>query len=187
MEQLRFQYKNTWESGAFQETHIGFSTFHCHSLDGLKPITRLGLSHLRFHKFKHSFQDILNPICSCGTVETTIHYLLDCHNFLNERLTLFKKLQSIAENILNKDDPNISKVLLFGEHLFNDVKNTSVLIASIGNVISTKLFYVPLYYVYMQFIFSFYQEIALSFMLFSFVFSIFTIACFRLFCKITYF
>ena len=54
------------------------STFHCHSPDGLKLITRLrlGLSHLRFHKFKHNFQDFLNPICSCGTFETTIYYLL---------------------------------------------------------------------------------------------------------------
>ena len=39
--------------------------------------------------------------------------------------------------------------------------------------------------VYMEFIFSFYQEIALSFMLFGFVFSILTIFYFRLFCKVT--
>ena len=69
-------------------------TFNCYSPDGLKLITRLrlGLSHLRFHKFKHNSQDTLNPICSCGTVETTIHYLLHCPNFPNERLTLFSKL-----------------------------------------------------------------------------------------------
>ena len=64
MVQLRFQYKKFWESGVFQETHIGFSTCHCHIPDGLKLITRLGLSHLRFHEFKHSFQDTLNPSCS---------------------------------------------------------------------------------------------------------------------------
>ena len=50
------------------------STFHCLNPNGLKLITtlRLGLSHLRFHKFKHSFQHTLNPICNCGTLETTI-------------------------------------------------------------------------------------------------------------------
>ena len=97
------------------------STFHSSNPDGLKLITRLrpGLSHLRFHKFKHNCQNTLNPICSCGTVETTIHYLLHCPNFSNERLTLFSKLQSIDENILSKDDSNISKVLLFGE---DDIK-----------------------------------------------------------------
>ena len=35
---------------------------------GIKLLTRLrvGLCHLREHKFKHSFQDTLNPICNCG-------------------------------------------------------------------------------------------------------------------------
>ena len=91
------------------------SAFHCHSPDNLTLITslRLGLSHLRFHKFKHSFQDALNPIWNCCTVETTIHYLLHYPNFSNERLKLFNKLQSIDENVLSKDDCNISKVLLF--------------------------------------------------------------------------
>ena len=45
------------------------NTFPCHNLKGLKLITmlRLGLCHLRFQKFKHSFQDTLNPICNCAT------------------------------------------------------------------------------------------------------------------------
>ena len=123
------------------------STFHCLNPNCLKLITklRLGLGHLRFHKFKHSFQDTLNPICICGTVETTIHYLLLCPNFSNERLTLFNKLQSTDENILSKDDSNISKVRLFGDNSFNDAKNTFVLTASIEYIISTKGFGVLLY------------------------------------------
>ena len=52
----------------------------------------LGLSQLRFHKFKYNFQGTLNPICSSGTVETTIHYLLHCPNLSNERQTLFNEL-----------------------------------------------------------------------------------------------
>ena len=45
-------------------------TFHCHNSKGLKVITRLRLklSHLRFHKFEHSFQDKLNPICNYGVM-----------------------------------------------------------------------------------------------------------------------
>ena len=137
----------------FKKRILGFmrpsanSSFYCHCPDGLKLITRLrlGLTHLRFHKLKHNFQDTLNPICSCGTVETTIHYLLHCPNFSNERLTLFNKLQSIDENILSKKDPKISKVLLFGDDSFNYVKNTSVLTASIEYMLSTKSFDVPLH------------------------------------------
>ena len=98
MEQLRFQYKKRILAFIRPSTK---SVFHCHNPTGLKLITRLrlGLSHLRSHKFKHSFQDTLNPTCNCGTVETNIHNLLQCPNFPNERLTFFKKLQSIDENI----------------------------------------------------------------------------------------
>ena len=118
------------------------STFQYDKPKGLKLITRLriGLSQLRLRKFKHSFQDTLHPICNCGTVETTVHYLLHCPNFSNERLIFFNKLRSIDANILNKDDSNISKRLLYGNHSFNDEKNSSTLTASIGYTISRKLF-----------------------------------------------
>ena len=36
----------------------------------------LGLSHLCEHKFKHSFEDCLNPLCPCGNeIKTSTHYL----------------------------------------------------------------------------------------------------------------
>ena len=46
----------------------GSSVFNFHNLRGVKLLTRLklGLSHLRKHKFKHRFQDALNPVRSCG-------------------------------------------------------------------------------------------------------------------------
>ena len=78
-------------------------------------------------------------------METTIHYLLHCLNFSNERLTLFNKLQSTDGNILSKDDFRISKALLFGDDSFNDVKNSFVLTSSIEYTLSTKRFDVPLY------------------------------------------
>ena len=86
----------------------------------------MGLGHLRFHEIKHSFHNTLNAIYNCSTVETTIHYLFHCPKFSNERLAVFNTLQSIDENIVSKNNSNISKVLLFGDHSFNDVKNTSV-------------------------------------------------------------
>ena len=38
--------------------------FYCYNPQGITLITRLrfGLSHLREHKFKHSFQDTINPL-----------------------------------------------------------------------------------------------------------------------------
>ena len=39
-----------------------------HNPQVLKLLTRLrqGLSHLRYHKFKHNFLDTISPLCSCG-------------------------------------------------------------------------------------------------------------------------
>ena len=40
-------------------------------------MTRLRLdSHLREQKFKHSFQDSINPLNCCYEVECTVHFLL---------------------------------------------------------------------------------------------------------------
>ena len=47
---------------------------------GIKLLTRLrvSLSHLREHKFKHSFQDILNTICKCGKdIQISSHHPLE--------------------------------------------------------------------------------------------------------------
>ena len=44
------------------------SVFNFHNCKGMKYFKRLhlGLSNLREHKFKHSFQGSLNSFCSCG-------------------------------------------------------------------------------------------------------------------------
>ena len=66
------------------------TVFNCHNPKGVKLLTRLrlGLSHLCEHKFKYSFQDLLNPICSCGNdIDTSAHFLLHSPNFSNERST----------------------------------------------------------------------------------------------------
>ena len=51
---------------------------------------RLGLNHLAEHKFKHSFQDCLNPICSGGQeLEATVHFLLHCLNYRCAKQNIF--------------------------------------------------------------------------------------------------
>ena len=104
-------------------------TFNCHNFIGIKLITRLrlGLSHLRDHKFKHNFLDCLNPISCCDKdIETTVHYLLHCPFFSDERSIFLSKIRSIDENILSGGDSRISETLLFGIPSFHDTKNTSI-------------------------------------------------------------
>ena len=66
------------------------SVFDIHHPKGIKLITRLrlGLSHLTEQKFKHSFQDTINPLCNCGQdIESATHFFLHCPFLVNERGT----------------------------------------------------------------------------------------------------
>ena len=104
------------------------SAFNCHNPKGIKIRSRLrlGLSHLREHKFKHSFQDSLNPFCSCGKVEVeaSSHYLLHCSNYSEERLALLNTIKSIDTHILQQSDSKFTSVLLFRNTSFDNKKNT---------------------------------------------------------------
>ena len=83
----------------------GDSVFRCHNPKGIKLLTRprLGLSHLREHKFKHGFLDSLNSVCSCGQdTEMSIYFLLHCSNYSNERLTFLNIIRNTERNILDK-------------------------------------------------------------------------------------
>ena len=69
----------------------------------LIPRLRVALCNLRDHKFKHSFQDCLKPICSCGIeIETTAHFLLHCLNYFHEGKTLLDNITSVLRNILEQ-------------------------------------------------------------------------------------
>ena len=129
----RILVSNITNSGAFQETLLGFikpstnKTSHNRNPKGLKQIARLrlGLTHLWFYKFKHTF-----PVtfCTCDTIETAAYYF-------------FPYILSI----LSKTSLSISKIPLFGDHSFSDPKNNSILVASTKYISSTKYFDVPLF------------------------------------------
>ena len=124
------------------------STFNWHNPKGIKLVSwrRLGLSHLGEHKFKHSFQDSLNPFCGCGKdeVETSSHYLLHCSNYSEERLALLNTIKNIEMSILQQSDSKFTRVLLFGDTSFDNNKNTFILNATIDYIISTGRFDEPL-------------------------------------------
>ena len=124
------------------------SLFNCHNLKGIKFITRLwlGLSHLREHKFKHSFQDSLNPFCSCGLdIESTAHFLLHCPMYITERHTLLSTIKNIDNNLLHLCEPVLIRTLLFGSNSFDADANTNVHSATIEYILSTKRFDEPLF------------------------------------------
>ena len=125
----------------------GNSVFKCHSPKGIKLLTRLrlGLSHLRDHKFKHDFLDSLNPICSCGqNIETSTHFLLHCSNYSNERLTFLNIIRNIDSNILSKNDLKVTETLLYGDSSYDDTKNTLIINATMEFLFTSKRFDVSL-------------------------------------------
>ena len=99
------------------------------------------LSHFRKHKFKHSFQDTLNPICNCGEdIETSSHYLLHCPDYLQERMTLLNTVSCIAPNIFDFNNDQLSEILLYGKEGLDNNNNTNILDTTINYLIETKRF-----------------------------------------------
>ena len=119
------------------------SIFLCNNPKGIQLLTRLrlGLSHLREHKFKHNFQDTLNPICNCGEdIETSCHYLLHCSLYTNERLALLNIIQGIDKSILELTDSHIVEVLLYGRKFLDISSNTNILNTTTDFLLETKRF-----------------------------------------------
>ena len=84
---------------------------------------QLGLSHLRNHKFKHSFQDCLNTICSCD-IEVKKLFII-CFIVAHERKIFLGNFRSVLSNILEQNDSFISDVLIFGNTPLDDSSNTA--------------------------------------------------------------
>ena len=113
---LDFKIRNSGSLSIFKKNLLNFirpcanSIFNIHNPYGIKLLTRLrlGLSHLRDHKFRHCFQDTLNPLCDCGNdTETTTHFFLHCPSFHTPRQTLLNNIRNISEQILSHGDDKL--------------------------------------------------------------------------------
>ena len=114
-----------------------------HNPQGLKLLTRLrlGLSHLRYHKFKHNFLDTINPLCSCGSdIETTLHFFLYCPNFLECKNTLLSRISEINSELITRNDLALIETLLFGDNSVSQYDNSRILDATIVFIIKSKRF-----------------------------------------------
>ena len=100
---------------------------------------RLGLSHLREHKFNHNFQDTINPLCPCSLEsESTTHFFLRCQNFTDLRKCLMNELIKIDSCILALDEKSLTKLLLYGDDKYDCKANKSIILASINFIHSSK-------------------------------------------------
>ena len=84
---------------------------------GLKFLTRLrlGFSHLSERRFRHNFQECINPLCTCSLeIEKRSHYLLHSHHFSQNRINLMNSVNSVFENLDILSDNIKTDVLLYG-------------------------------------------------------------------------
>ena len=99
--------------------------YDIHDPLGVKLLTRirLGLSHLREHKFRHNFQDTVNPLCTCSLeIEDTNHFFLRCLNFSTCRTTFLNELNIIGPSLISLNDNEFVEILIFGNPNFsNDI------------------------------------------------------------------
>ena len=110
---------------------------------GLKLSTRLrfGVSHLNEPKFRHNFQDCLNPLCSCSLeIEDTSHYLLHCQHISNHCYDLMSSVKSIISNFESLLDNDKINILLYGDSQFDENKNKIVLEAAINYLKNSERF-----------------------------------------------
>ena len=110
---------------------------------GLKLLTRLrlGFSHLNEHKFRHDFQECLNPLCLCNfEIEDTTHYLLHCQYFSEHRINLINSVNSVFDNFESSSDNNKRDILLYGDRRFDTNKNKIILESTITYIKNTDRF-----------------------------------------------
>ena len=117
--------------------------FNVDSSEGLKFLTkiRLGSSHLTDPKFRHNFQDCVNPAFSCDhEIETSTHFPLYCSNYHSARKNLFEKVKKIDSSILKQNDQVMTKNLLFGDKKLKAAQNRSILTSAIDFLQATERF-----------------------------------------------
>ena len=120
---------------------LGNSVFTCHNPIGIKYLTRVGFSRLRYHKFRHGFLDAVDPLCSCSTaIENTIHYFLHCPNFSTARNTFLNGIAIVDRSIIDQDETKIFQTFLYGNPTYSVNDNKLILDASIKCILETKRF-----------------------------------------------
>ena len=92
---------------------------------------RLNCSSLNSHLFFRNLID--SPLCACGEVETTPHYLIHCPRYTNIRIELMTELTDIPTEIT-------TNLLLFGSNELTEEQNIHIFKTTQTFIIKSKRF-----------------------------------------------
>ena len=121
--------------------------FDAYDPHGIKLLTRLrvGLSHLREQKFRHGFNDTIDPFCPCNMeIESVSHFFLRCLNYTNLRSDLMNELMKINPNFSQYNHDHLTEILLYGDKNVTHLINTEIINLSISFIIKSGRFDGPL-------------------------------------------
>ena len=115
-------------------------TFNINDSVGVKLLTRLrlGFGHLREHKFRHGFRDILNPLCPCSIVNR--NHFLHCHFYNANRSALMDELNEIDSSFSTLNENKFIDLILYGSDKFDDKKNHNILMSTIKFIKDSQRF-----------------------------------------------
>ena len=91
---------------------------------------RTKCSSLCEHLYSKNILD--NPLCACGAIEDTNHFLLKCNRFSNQRQEMFDTVTHIHTPTLN--------VLLYGSQELNEMQNQQIFTAVQNFILKSKRF-----------------------------------------------
>ena len=93
----------------------------------------MDFSHLNEHKFRHNFNDTINPMCSYGKKpKTTLHYLLCCTLYSIYWLELLNDVCALNGSLKNSSEKKLLKILLYGAEDFTCQLNSEILTCTIN-------------------------------------------------------
>ena len=119
------------------------SIFNIHDPTGIRHIfnLRLGLSPLKYHKYRHNFQDEQSGLCDCNQAnEDSYHFVLKCTRFTIERNILLNQVRPIlrARDIIQHIDT--LDLYLYGLKQLSEIDNQKIIIATIKYIKQTGRF-----------------------------------------------
>ena len=125
------------------------NVYKIHHPRGLKLLTRLrlGLSYLREHKFRHNFNDTIDPFCLYRTncLEATEHFLLHCLIYASFRLNVFDNLRNNNILVLPLNKSSTAQMFLYESESYDQTDNNFTISCIINFIIPSRRFDDPLF------------------------------------------
>ena len=121
------------------------SVYGIYNPKGISYLTqvRVGLSKLKYHKFKHNFVDTVSPMCPANDgIENTEHFLLLCHSCNNNRHSPLTGVNEVFKAVGNIVGPNdtLLQILIYGDKNLSENANKQILDLTIKYILETKRF-----------------------------------------------